>query len=109
MSSYEAKHLREVRELAPECMVLLKSDGSFPLNGPGKIALYGSGARRTYKGGRGSADVNVKYYPTVEDGLRHAGFDITTSAWLDAYEPERLKGVEVFRAWLKGNCSVAPR
>ena len=101
MPSYEAKHLREVRELAPECMVLLKSDGSFPLNGPGKIALYGSGARRTYKGGRGSADVNVKYYPTVEDGLRHAGFDITTSAWLDAYEQERLKGVEVFRAWLK--------
>lgn len=40
------------RELAPECMVLLKSNGDFPLAAPEKVALYGSGARRTILGKR---------------------------------------------------------
>ena len=99
--SYEKKHLDLVRKYAPECMVLLKSDGSFPLGQPEKIALYGNGARRTLKGGRGSADVNVKEYPTIEQGLRNAGFEITTEDWLTAYEQERKYGEEKFRKWLK--------
>lgn len=99
--NYEKKHLELVRKYAPECMVLLKSDGSFPLGQPGKIALYGNGARRTLKGGRGSADVNVKEYPTIEQGLRNAGFEITTEDWLTAYEQERKYGEGKFRKWLK--------
>lgn len=98
---YEAEHLRKVREMAPECMVLLKSDGSFPLDKPGEIALYGSGARRTLKGGRGSADVYVKSYSTVEQGLQNAGFRITTGYWMDAYEAEWKRARVGFRAWLK--------
>lgn len=50
---YEVKHMELLRGLAPECMVLLKSDGTFPLKEPGKVALYGSGARDTIKGGTG--------------------------------------------------------
>lgn len=103
---YEAEHLQKVREMAPECMVLLKSDGSFPLEEPGKIALYGSGARRTLKGGRGSADVYVKSYSTVEQGLENAGFRITTGYWMDAYEEEWKKARVNFRAWLKGKIAV---
>lgn len=34
------------------CMVLLKSNGDFPLAAPEKVALYGSGARRTILGKR---------------------------------------------------------
>lgn len=100
-SNYEKEHLNLVRKYAPECMVLLKSDGSFPLGQPGKIALYGNGVRRTLKGGRGSADVNVKEYPTIEQGLLRAGFEITTGEWLAAYEAERKRGEAVFREWLK--------
>ena len=101
INTYEAEHIARVRRLAPECMVLLKKDGSFPLREPGKIALYGSGARRTLKGGRGSADVNVKSYVTVEQGLKNAGFTVTTSAWLDGYEAAWRAYRPKFRAWLK--------
>lgn len=98
---YEAEHIARLRRLAPECMVLLKKDGSFPLKEAGKIALYGSGARRTLKGGRGSADVNVKSYVTVEQGLKNAGFTVTSTYWLDEYEKAWHAHRPRFRAWLK--------
>ena len=65
MENYEREHIRKVRALSSECMVLLKSDGSFPLESPGEIALYGNGARKTIKGGTGSGDVNVRHYTYV--------------------------------------------
>lgn len=83
---YETRHAALVRALAPECMVLLKNDGTLPLSGPCKLALYGSGARRTVKGGTGSGDVNVRRFVSVEEGLEAAGFEITTRSWLDAYD-----------------------
>lgn len=49
---YEKEHIEIMRRLAPECMVLLKSNGDFPLAAPEKVALYGSGARRTILGKR---------------------------------------------------------
>lgn len=101
MNSYEIEHRDTVRKIAPECMVLLKSNGDFPLEETGKIALYGNGARRTLKGGRGSADVNVKSYTTVEQGLLNAGFEVTTGYWMDAYEDAWKKARVKFRGWLK--------
>ena len=86
IQEFEKEHIAKVRELAPECMVLLKNEGILPLQETGKIALYGSGARRTIKGGTGSGDVNVRHYVNVEEGLENAGFEITTKSWLDAYD-----------------------
>ena len=86
IQEFEKEHITKVRELAPECMVLLKNEGILPLQETGKIALYGSGARRTIKGGTGSGDVNVRHYVNVEEGLENAGFEITTKSWLDAYD-----------------------
>ena len=54
LTAYEVDHLSAVRVLAPECMVLLRSDGAFPLEQPGEIALFGSGAR-TWPGRSGPA------------------------------------------------------
>ena len=34
METYEIDHLATVRALAPECMVLLRSNGAFPLAEP---------------------------------------------------------------------------
>lgn len=93
---YEQQHVEILRKAAPECMVLLKSDGSFPLKNPGKIALYGSGARNTIKGGTGSGDVNVRHFTTIEEGLESAGFTITTKAWLDTYEEVRRQAHQSF-------------
>lgn len=86
IQSFETEHIAAVRRLAPECMVLLENDGTLPLKGAGKLALYGSGARRTIKGGTGSGDVNVRHFVTVEEGLKNAGFEITTQSWLDRYD-----------------------
>ena len=86
IQEFETAHIARVRDLASECMVLLKNDGTLPLSGTGKLALYGGGARRTIKGGTGSGDVNVRHFVNVEEGLENAGFEITTKKWLDAYD-----------------------
>lgn len=98
---YELEHMEKLRKLAPECMVLLKSDGSFPLSKPEKIAVYGNGARHTIKGGTGSGDVNVRHYVTIEEGLENAGFTISTKAWMDAYDACYEKAHKEFKAGIK--------
>ena len=72
------------RAIAPQGMVLLENNGVLPLDGmPGKIALYGNGARRTVKGGTGSGDVNSREVINIEQGLEAAGFTIVTKDWID--------------------------
>lgn len=83
---YEKEHVALLRKLSPECMVLLKHNNAFPIQEPCEVALYGSGARKTVKGGTGSGDVNVRTYVTIEQGLEKAGFVITTKEWLTAYD-----------------------
>ena len=75
---YEREHLKRLRAGLAECTVLLKSDGSFPLKEPAELALYGSGARHTVKGGTGSGEVNSRFFVNVENGLEDAGFRLTT-------------------------------
>ena len=65
LNDYEIKHNAYLRENGAECTVLLKKDGSFPLKKAGQIAVYGSGARYTIKGGTGSGEVNSRFYVTV--------------------------------------------
>ena len=98
MEAYEIDHLAAVRALAPECMVLLRSDGAFPLAEPGDIALFGSGARRTIKGGTGSGDVNSRHVTTIEEGLEAAGFTIVSRPWLEAYDRVRDQAHQDFIA-----------
>lgn len=86
LNEYEVEHAHIVRSAAAECAVLLKKDGTFPLEAPCRLALYGSGARNTIKGGTGSGEVNSRYFVTIEEGLKNAGFEITTTAWMDAYD-----------------------
>ena len=86
LQAYEKKHLELLRTHLCECAVLLKSNGDFPLSGPCKLALYGSGACHTVKGGTGSGEVNSRFFISVEKGLREAGFMITSYPWLNAYD-----------------------
>lgn len=86
VQAFETEHIAAVRKVAPECMVLLKNGGTLPLKEAGKLALYGSGARKTIKGGTGSGDVNVRHFVTAEEGLENAGFELTTKKWLDGYD-----------------------
>lgn len=85
MEQYEIEHNQFLREFGAECTVLLKKDGSFPLEKPCELALYGSGARRTVKGGTGSGEVNSRTFVTAEAGLEAAGFTVITKPWLEHY------------------------
>ena len=96
VQDFEIAHLSTLRSLAPECMVLLKKNGDFPLSAPCKVALYGAGGRETIKGGTGSGDVNVRHYVTVEEGLENAGFTVTTKAWMDGYKAAREALIQDF-------------
>lgn len=96
LQQYEKEHLQRLRKLLPECTVLLNNNGAFPLEAPGKLALYGSGARNTIKGGTGSGEVNSRYFVNVEQGLEEGGFTITTKSWLDAYEQVRVEAKKQF-------------
>ena len=96
LQEYEKEHLKQLRGLLPECTVLLKKNGDFPLKQAGKLALYGSGARHTVKGGTGSGEVNSRYFVNVEQGMTDAGFTVTTGEWLDAYDQIRIAAKKQF-------------
>ncbi|MBR0137595.1 MAG: glycoside hydrolase family 3 C-terminal domain-containing protein [Erysipelotrichaceae bacterium] len=100
-NSYQQKHIDMLRPYLGECCVLLKSDGSFPLDKPCRIACFGSGIRNTVKGGTGSGEVNSRYFVTVEEGLEKAGFTITNPDWSDRFVPFREKAKEDFRNEIK--------
>ncbi len=99
MYDYERKHNEILRSLGGECTVLLRANGAFPLDGPCKLALFGSGARKTIKGGTGSGEVNSRYYVTIEQGLEAAGFTITSKIWMDDYDSLY---VTARRDWIRG-------
>ncbi|MCR5272960.1 MAG: glycoside hydrolase family 3 C-terminal domain-containing protein [Lachnospiraceae bacterium] len=86
VSDRERKAKERVLAVAGECAVVFENDGVLPLKKKGNIALYGSGARFTIKGGTGSGDVNTRDYTTIEQGFEKAGYTVTTKNWLDAYE-----------------------
>lgn len=98
---YELEHTAKVRAGLAECMVLLKKNGAFPLKKPGTIAAYGSGVRHTVKGGTGSGEVNSHFTVNIEQGLTEAGFELTSTAWLDAYDAVRAKAKKAFRRQLR--------
>ena len=86
VTELEYRHAKTVRELASECLVLLENDGTLPLAEPGRIAVYGNGARHTVRGGGGSGEVNTRNNISICDGLINAGFDVASTGWLDRYD-----------------------
>ncbi len=93
---YERQHLEQLRTLAPECTLFLKRSGKLPLPGPCDIALYGSGARHTVKGGTGSGEVNSRSFLNIEESLAQVGFQVLTKDWLDRYDAVRKDAYAAF-------------
>ena len=69
-------HAKLVREAAAEGMVLLKNNGSLPMEGQGNIALFGLNAYKSIAGGTGSGNVNKAYIRNISEGLEGAGFTL---------------------------------
>ena len=95
-SALELQNRALARAAAAEGFVLLENDGVLPIQ-PGRIALYGSGARKTVKGGTGSGAVRERCSVTIEDGLKNAGFEITSGAWLDRFDSFYAETYEAYR------------
>lgn len=82
----ELKGMAVARKAAADGIVLLKNDKDIlPLEKGSRIALFGSGASNTIKGGTGSGDVNERHSVTIAEGLRDAGYVITTEEWIADY------------------------
>lgn len=99
MSQREKDNAILAREAAAEGFVLLKNEAqTLPLKPGTKIGLYGAGAVRTIKGGTGSGDVNNRYNVNIYDGLKNAGYEITSVEWLEGYDRRYLAARESWKA-----------
>ena len=81
------------RKAASEGIVLLENDGILPI-APVRAALYGAGSMDTAFCGTGSGYAFSPYTVSVYQGLRDAGFEITTSLWLQNYEKKRKEAAK---------------
>ncbi|MBO4889032.1 MAG: glycoside hydrolase family 3 protein [Firmicutes bacterium] len=86
ISEREIRNGERTRAIAPQGMVLLKNGGTLPFRNVKTLAAFGSGVRRTIKGGTGSGDVNTRTVINVQQGLEDAGFTIVSNAWLDLHD-----------------------
>ena len=74
-------HAAVTRETACEGMVLLKNNGTLPINTTektiNKIALFGTGSYNFLSGGVGSGCVHTPYIVDLVEGLKNAGIETT--------------------------------
>ena len=110
-SEREIRNRRLAYEVAAEGIVLLENNGVLPLK-PQKIALYGTGARMTAKGGMGSGDVHERYSVNIEQGLQNAGFEIVHPlCWIALMKnTKRIKrrGIKLSRKKSRATVPSAP-
>lgn len=95
-TQFELNNRALARKAATEGFVLLENDGILPLKEK-KVAIYGSGARMTVKGGTGSGQVRERYSVSIAQGLENAGFEITSKAWLDRFDKFYADTYEAYR------------
>ena len=107
VSERELRNRTVARRAAAEGMVLLKNEGLLPLPAKARIALFGSGARYTVKGGTGSGDVNEREVVNIYQGLVNAGFSIINTGWLDDYDNRYQAARIAWRDFLLGDATEA--
>ncbi|MDO4284150.1 MAG: glycoside hydrolase family 3 C-terminal domain-containing protein [Eubacteriales bacterium] len=89
VQQYELRGRKIACEAAVEGIVLLKNEEQvLPLDKKRPVALYGSGAMHTIKGGTGSGDVNERSSVSIYEGMQNEGFEITTKSYLSDCEAE---------------------
>lgn len=97
LSVREQENARLSMRAATQGMVLLENkERALPIASSGNIALFGGGAVKTVKGGTGSGDVNQRYTVSVWEGFKQAGYNVTSSDWLNAYEEAYERGEAEF-------------
>ena len=98
VQEYETENRALARRAGSDGIVLLRNEGGLlPLTKGSSVALYGAGAVATVKGGTGSGDVNSRKTVSIWQGLKDAGFRITSEAWLRGYQKEHDAAREAWR------------
>ena len=97
----EIRNGERTRAIAAQGMVLLKNGGSLPFKNIKTLAAFGSGVRRTIKGGTGSGDVNTRTVVNVQQGLEDAGFTIVSNAWLDLHDKNCQEAYDAYYSRMK--------
>lgn len=97
VSTREIANRAVARKAAAEGIVLMKNDGILPLKTDSKIALFGSGAGQTIKGGTGSGDVNEREVVSIYQGLLNAGMEVTSREWVEDFKDIYKKSREDWR------------
>ena len=82
---FEKKHREVAKWAAEEGFVLLKNEKILPIPTSRKVALYGSGAVKTIRGGIGSGDVNARETVNIFEGMEKAGYTIVNEGWREEY------------------------
>ena len=97
LSDREEKHRALARRAAAEGIVLLRNEGVLPLKLSDPVALFGSGAEKTVKGGIGSGDVNNRESISVYRGIKEAGATVTNEDWIKNYDKRYKEAREEWR------------
>lgn len=105
ISEREKRSAEIARRAAAESMVLLKNENLLPFCKGMRLALFGSGAQFTVKGGTGSGDVNPRKIVNVLDGLLNKGFDIVDADWLKDYEERYHNARQAWKELILGDGS----
>ena len=103
-------HLKLAADAAAEGTVLLKNDGTLPLSGPCKVALFGRGAGSGFLfGGGGSGSLATTGRVNLVDGLKQEGFEIYQplvdfyTEFVNKEEKEkRAAGGTTLTHWMRG-------
>lgn len=75
----------------------IKNDDLLPLDLSEPVALFGSGAGRTVKGGIGSGDVNNRETISIYRGFCEAGATVTSTSWIEDYEEKYRNARELWK------------
>ena len=96
VTELEKENRTFTRRMAAEGLVLLENDGTLPLPAGGTVALYGTGAVKTVKGGSGSGETNVRYEVSIFDGMKAAGFVIANEKQLLDYAEKEKRNRKAY-------------
>jgi beta-glucosidase len=76
-------HAEVARKAAEESIILLKNEGTLPLNGNEKVALYGVTSVDFVGIGTGSGEVNTTHIANMQEAMREPSFSFIGAFTLD--------------------------
>ncbi len=100
----EIDHKIIARKVAEEGIVLMKNEGILPLDITRPVALFGAGAGNTIKGGTGSGDVCERNIVSVYEGMKAAGFRISSEDWVLDCMDRYVKAREDWKEMIFDEC-----